>query len=147
MQSLQAATEVSARTLRHWIRRGVLPRPLGRGRGARYGEDHLLRARVARQLRAQRLSLRAIQRRMSGLSEADLRALLPPPVLKQTAEGLPAPPPAPSYPAVLWETVVLMDGLVLMVSTSRGALLRRIANDIYQHYRLDAAVTKGAAAR
>jgi len=134
MQSLQAASEVSARTLRHWIRRGLLPRPLGRGRGARYDENHLMRARVVRQLRTERLSLRAVQRRMSGLSEAELRAVLPAPSPQLTVEGLPEPPTAPTYPSVTWETVSLMDGLVLMVNTSRGALLRRVADDIYRHY-------------
>jgi hypothetical protein len=34
----------------------------------------------------------------------------------------------------MWEVVELMDGLLLMVNPSKGAVLRRIADDIYRHY-------------
>lgn len=134
MQSLQTASAVPARTLRSWVRAGVLARPHGSGRGARYDESHLLRARVARQLRTERLSLRAIRKRMSGLSDADLRALLPTRTGAPSPDAVPAPPAPPRYPSTTWETVRLMDGLVLMVDAGRGMLLRRVADDIYRHY-------------
>jgi hypothetical protein len=51
-----------------------------------------------------------------------------------SAEGVPPPPPGVSYPAVSWELVVLMDGLILMGNPERGAVLRRIAADIYRYY-------------
>ena len=50
-----------------------------------------------------------------------------------TAGVVPSPPPpAPSYPS--WELVTLVDGLVLMVNTTKGPLVRRIADDIHRHY-------------
>jgi hypothetical protein len=50
------------------------------------------------------------------------------------ADGVPAPPPAPMYPSVAWQVVTLMDGLVLMVNPNKGALLERIADEIYRLY-------------
>lgn len=132
--ALQAASEVPARTLRSWVRSGILSKPLGRGRAARYDESHLLRARVARQLRSERLSLRAVRARMSGRSEAELRALLPVRATVLRADAMPPAPTPPSYPSTVWETVRLMDGLMLMVDAGRGELLRRVADDIYRHY-------------
>lgn len=44
------------------------------------------------------------------------------------------PPAAPSYPAVMWEVVALMDGLVLMVNSNKAPGGRRVADDIYRHY-------------
>ena len=38
IHELETATGVPALTLRHWVKKGVLPRPRGRGRVARYLE-------------------------------------------------------------------------------------------------------------
>jgi hypothetical protein len=38
------------------------------------------------------------------------------------------------YPAVLWEIVSLADGLVLLVNTTKGQFVRRMADEIYRHY-------------
>jgi DNA-binding transcriptional MerR regulator len=130
---------IEARTLRHWIRRKVLPAPLGRGRGARYTEDHVLRVRVIRTLRAQRLGLDVIRRQLSGLDHQQLEALLPRARPGAVPDAAPPPPPAPSYPAVSWEVIALFDGLVLMVNPGKGAVVRRIAEDIYRHYGVPAA--------
>lgn len=46
--------------------------PVGRGRGARYTEGHVLRAKVIRQLRAQGLSLSA----MNGSKAPGLRRVV-----------------------------------------------------------------------
>lgn len=134
MKELEKNTGVQARTLRHWIRQKLLPRPLGTGRAARYLESHLRRAKAIAAMRAQGRSLRTIRARLSQLSEEQLLALVPTPRRALTAEGVPQPPPAPSYPAVSWELVTLADGLVLMVNPGAGPLVRRIADEIYRHY-------------
>jgi len=135
MREVQGLAGVRARTLRHWVRKRVLPKPIGTGRGARYTEGHVLRAKFSRELRNQGMSLPAIRARLEGLAEDQLRALVPPATpATPSADGVPPPPPEPSYPAVSWEVVGLMDGLVLLVNPSRGAALRRIAADIYRYY-------------
>jgi DNA-binding transcriptional MerR regulator len=135
MQELQGLAGVRPRTLRHWVLERVLPKPIGRGRGARYTEAHVLRAKVTRGLRGQGLSLPAIRARLEGLAEDQLRALVPAsPSVAPAAEGARPPPPEPRYPAVSWEVVTLMDGLVLLVNPGRGAAIRRVAADIYRYY-------------
>ena len=134
IRELQALTGVQPRTLRHWIRSKLLPKPFGRGRAARYGESHVLRARVIQRLRTERLSLRAIQARIGSLSEEQLRALVPAEPRPTLADGKPAPTPAPTYPSVLWEVIALTDGLVLMVNSTRGPAVRRLAAEIYRYY-------------
>jgi DNA-binding transcriptional MerR regulator len=135
MRELQGLAGVQPRTLRHWVKKRVLAKPLGRGRGARYTEAHVLRAKVIRELRTRGLSLSAIRTKLDALNEEQLSALLPqarPNAL--TGEGMPSPPPAPAYPFVSWEVVALMDGLVLLVNASKGPGLRRVVDDIYRHY-------------
>lgn len=134
MEQLQSAAGVTARTLRHWIREKLLPKPIGRGRSARYDDRHLVRARAIRHLRSSDLSLNAIYRRISALSEDELAKLAPSPERPQTAEGRAEPPTPPSYPSDNWEIVRLMDGMILMLNPARGEVLRRVADDIYRHY-------------
>jgi hypothetical protein len=92
------------------------------------------RARLIQHLRAARLSLEAIRRRIAPLSDEQVRALLPPEPRAVAPDGVPPPPPAPTYPSVPWQVVTLMDGLVLLVNPNRGAVLQRIAAEIYHHY-------------
>jgi len=133
MKELETLVGVQARTLRHWIRKRLLPKPLGRGRGARYTEEHLHRACAIRDLRAQRASLRTIHARLSQMSAEQLAAARPQPStsLPETARE---PPPAPSYPFQTWEVVTLIDGLVLLVNPGGRPVLRRLADEIYRHY-------------
>jgi hypothetical protein len=75
-----------------------------------------------------------IRARLGGLDAQALLALVPAAPRVVSADGVPAPPPAPSYPRTRWEVVTLLDGLVLMVNPERGPALQRIADDIFRHY-------------
>lgn len=133
-REIEARTGVNARTLRYWIQRRLLSPPRGRGRAAYYTENQLMRVRVIHHLRKSGMPLHAIRARLAGASEEQLRALLPPPPPRQSSpETPPPPPPAPNYPAVPWESVTLVEGLVLMVRADVPAL-RRLASAIYSHY-------------
>ncbi len=134
IQALLAELGISARTWRHWIRQKLVPRPIGRGRGARYDSRHLTRGRAVLALKRRGTSLQRIRGRLASLSEPEVAALVPPQPRPTTPEGLPLPPPPPTYPYVTWEIVHLMDGLALMVNPNRGELVRRIADDIFRHY-------------
>lgn len=133
IHELENATGVPMRTLRHWVKKGLLPRPLGRGRVAKYTETHLLRAQAIKHLRASKLPLRMIHKRLSGLSDTEVKALLPPPARPVTEQGIPILPPT-TYPFALWELVGLADGLYLWVNPQKGPGLRRMADEIYKHY-------------
>ena len=134
IQELVARTGVSVRSLRHWVRLKLVPKPIGTGRGARYDDRHLIRARIVQLLRSRRVSMPQIRAQLAGQTDEQLLALLPPPPRATTPEGLPLPPPAPTYPSSMWEVVPLMDGIFLMVDPGKGEALRRIANEIYRYY-------------
>ena len=128
---LEAQSGVPRRTLRRWIRVGLLPGPLGSGRASYYEAAHATRARAIEALRQERLSTRAIRDRLSRASAQELAQLGAP--RSKPVNTVPHPPAPPSYPATAWEVVDLSDGLVLLVRADKlGA--RRLADEIYRHY-------------
>jgi DNA-binding transcriptional MerR regulator len=63
------------RAIRFYVQRGLLPAPLGRGRGRHYGTEHLERLQQIHQLQATGHSLDAIKRLVEGKDvEPPLRA-------------------------------------------------------------------------
>lgn len=66
---------VSLRTLRYYIAEGLIAGPGTRGKGARYGQEHLLRLLAIRRLAAEHLPLNVIRERLSNLSPVELAAL------------------------------------------------------------------------
>jgi DNA-binding transcriptional MerR regulator len=133
LRELQVATGIPARTLLRWIRSKLLPRALGRGRASRYGDEHLLRAKVIRQLRSQRQALHVIRERLVSSSKEQLAASLSASQVAQSPIA-PAPPTLqPSYPFTTWEVVQLRPGLALLVHPARGAEVRELADQLYRH--------------
>jgi DNA-binding transcriptional MerR regulator len=133
---LQQASGVPARTLRRWIKRRLLPKPIGRGRSARYGDEHLLRAKAIHGLRLERRSLRQIQERLSTSSREQIGAGLARPLTLEarpvTLEARPGPAPEPAYPFTSWQVVQLSAGLALLVNPARGPAVRQLAEQLYR---------------
>jgi DNA-binding transcriptional MerR regulator len=94
---------VSRRTVRFYVQEGLLPAPLGVGRGRHYGPEHL----------EQLLRLKALQER--GHRLADIRAVLEHP---STAEESQASPSAPPPPRTTWVRVEVLPGVELNVSNA-----------------------------
>ncbi len=67
---------VSVRTIRFYIKEGLLPSPQVRGRYAGYSDDYLERLELIRLLKDQFLPLREIRVRTQGLSQEEVRAAL-----------------------------------------------------------------------
>ncbi len=67
---------VSVRAIRFYIAQGLLPGPGSRGKSATYGEEHLARLRLIRQLSERHVPLAKIQDLLQGLSLDELKALL-----------------------------------------------------------------------
>jgi len=128
---------ISERTLRHWIREKLVPKPIGRGRAARYTADHLNRVRIIQHLRSTKLSLRKIRSVLSSRPEQELLAAIPK-TAPRLPDALPPPLPEPAYPHRLWQVLEVVPGLVVMVRADAGVMVRRIAQDIYEHYQLPA---------
>ncbi len=76
IEDLAEKSATSVRTIRFYIAEGLVPRPVTRGKGASYGEEHLLRLRLIRRLSEQRVPLAEIRERLAQLSLPDIRALL-----------------------------------------------------------------------
>lgn len=76
LASLTEAADVSVRTVRYYIGEGLLPPPEGSGPGSAYGRGHLDRLRLIQRLKAAYLPLKEIRRRLAGLSDDEVRALL-----------------------------------------------------------------------
>jgi DNA-binding transcriptional MerR regulator len=73
---LTAAADVSVRTVRYYIAEGLLPPPEGSGPGSAYTEGHLDRLRLIQRLKEDYLPLKEIRRRLSGLSDEEVRSAL-----------------------------------------------------------------------
>jgi DNA-binding transcriptional MerR regulator len=76
LQDLERETGVNGRTIRYYISEGLLPPAHGRGPSATYDLGHLLRLRLIRSLKDQRISLGEIRARLGDLSDQDIAALL-----------------------------------------------------------------------
>jgi DNA-binding transcriptional MerR regulator len=77
--SLTELTEqaaVTVRTVRYYIAEGLLPPPVTAGRQSHYTRGHLDRLRLIARLKDAYLPLREIRRRLAGLDDAAVRALL-----------------------------------------------------------------------
>jgi DNA-binding transcriptional MerR regulator len=73
---LTTAADVSVRTVRYYIAEGLLPPPEGSGPGSAYTRGHLDRLRLIQRLKEAYLPLKEIRRRLSGLSDDEVRRLL-----------------------------------------------------------------------
>jgi DNA-binding transcriptional MerR regulator len=115
---------VSRRTVRYYVQEGLIPPPLGVGRGRHYDRRHLERLLLVKALQEQ------------GLSLEDVR--------QAARRGAPALPPAPA-PLVpparrsSWTRIELLPGLELHVSSDwrvpAPARLAELAQWLAQHVR------------
>ena len=91
---------VSRRTIRYYVQEGLLPAPLGVGRGRHYGRPHLDRL----------LEVRAWQE--AGLSLVEIRAGRTP----HAGGGKPGPRPSQPLPRSAWRRLELGTGIELHVA-------------------------------
>lgn len=73
LPELASLSGVTPRTVRYYIAQGLLAAPDRVGPGAQYGDAHLSRLRLIRQLQAEHLPLAEIRARLSTLSAEDVR--------------------------------------------------------------------------
>ncbi|APR85813.1 Transcriptional regulator, MerR family protein [Minicystis rosea] len=130
---------VSARTIRFYVERGLLPGPRRRGAGSPYTQEHLARLFAIERLRdGKKLRLDVVKRRLAQLSAAEIAAMLPPSAPAQSAETSTS---APLVPYQRWDYVELIPGLELRIRSDASPVLRRLAQEIHGRYAA-AAITK-----
>jgi DNA-binding transcriptional MerR regulator len=142
MQELEKRAGVPSRTVREWIRKRLLAKPLGAGRGARYTDEHVARALLIQRLRARRQSLRQIAAQLNRLTPADTAALLAlpePQPAALSASGVSTTTASESAAqltgASQWHVWQLDRGVVLMVNaaTAGNQALQR-AESVWRAY-------------
>jgi DNA-binding transcriptional MerR regulator len=91
LAELTAEADVSVRTVRYYIAEGLLPPPEGAGPASAYTTGHLARLRVIQRLKEAYLPLKEIRRRLAGLEDDEVLALL---AHEDTVAATSAPPDA-----------------------------------------------------
>ena len=74
LPELASLAGVTPRTVRYYIAQGLLPSPARVGPGARYGDAHLARLRLIKQLQGEHLPLAEIRARLATTPANDLLA-------------------------------------------------------------------------
>jgi DNA-binding transcriptional MerR regulator len=137
LEELAKQSGVSARTVRYYVQRGLLPAPEFRGRDTTYNEEHLHRLKAIRKLQERFLPLDAIETELKRSSAEQIRKLgegvqeskghpyRDPPVQLQNA--CLAPPSATATEWVRWE---ILPGLEISVSERADAMTRSLAEEL-----------------
>lgn len=94
---------VTRRTVRYYVQEGLLPAPLGVGRGPHYDRTHLDRLLLVRRLQEEGRTLDEIRAALAG----------PAATAASPAAGVPAPARS------LWRRVVLAPGVELHIAHGR----------------------------
>ena len=76
LSELCALVDVTPRTVHFYVQQGLLPGPDGTGRGAKYGQRHVVRLRLIKRLQREHLPLAEIRRRLDTLTDEEAEALL-----------------------------------------------------------------------
>lgn len=106
VEELAALGGVTRRTVRYYVQEGLLPAPLGVGRGRHYGPQHLERLQA----------LKALQER--GLSLEEIRRELDRPPGRGARSGA-AAPAAAEVTRAAWTRLEVAPGIELHVSGQR----------------------------
>jgi predicted transcriptional regulator len=116
---------ITRRTVRYYIQEGLLPAPLGVGRGKHYSRQHLERL----------LQVKALQERGQTLDQ--IRG----PANKLAARIKPEATAAVKIPRSIWSRVELLPGLEIQVSSAYRlpppGRLRELADWCRQNFRRD----------
>jgi DNA-binding transcriptional MerR regulator len=156
MDHLVEQSGVAARTIRHWISLGLLPRPKGAGLGAVYGRDHLLRVWVVAALRREGMRLEDIKTLLATMTPQQMGKYKPKPPAAGPAEGAATVPGLDStvpprlgtaandetrlatkdaaMPGRRYAVVPLLPGLILMLDEEAASIVRRAAVEIIERY-------------
>jgi len=114
LDDLAAFTGTPVRTVRFYIQEGLVPRPLGLGRGARYGPEHLEALLAIRRWQAEGRSLGAI------------RSLL------STKEGDRAAPQRRPGDIEVWSHLVLGPGVELRIEPTQAGLSPEAVRELFR---------------
>ncbi len=124
IHELAEVSGVSARTIRHYIQRGLLPAPTPQGRYTRYEPAVLSRLQHVRELQSSGLSIDGMIARFATdeSSTVPARPPVPAPAIR-TAPEVSLPPQAPDAPSVPVSTPVARSNRVARSSPAEPPVL------------------------
>jgi hypothetical protein len=152
LRELAKATGLSEHIIRHWVKRGLLPRTTPRGPNTRYDDEHRVRIKLMVQYMADGASAsEALARVESAATYRDMlvhagEAPAPPPPAPVVATAV-AMAPSPGQRDVgyhaaaaharkheLWEHVPLCPGVELRIRLDADTEARRVAREIEETF-------------
>src|SRR5215213_9349152 len=129
---LADAAGLTRRAIRYYVQQGLLPAPLGRGRGRHYDDSHLQALRRVAELQQAGHSLDAIRKIVGGAAGA-----APQPVAAPPGNG--RSKPRTTLSAELWTRLRLMEGVELHFDAAKFApevegllALREVARKVFR---------------
>jgi DNA-binding transcriptional MerR regulator len=143
LDELARAAGTSARTVRYYVQRGLLPPPAFRGKDTAYGREHLVRLRAIRRLQEaffpldaiavelERRSLPEIERIAEGLEVPTAQLGAPPPAANLTPP-MRSSPPSPSALSRTFRRVELAPGVELSIAEDAPLESRMLAEKILE---------------
>jgi Ca-activated chloride channel family protein len=127
LEELARAADVSPRTVRYYVQRGLLPAPTFRAKDTAYDGKHLLLLQAIKKLQEAFLPLDAIAVTLANADDASLRAIAngTKPVVGKVHVHAP-----PSRNVEKVERHVLAEGVELLVSDHANAQGRALVEEI-----------------
>ncbi len=126
IEELAALGGVTRRTVRYYVQEGLIPAPLGVGRGNHYGKEHLARLQAVKALQEQGKTLDEVRDELERGGSRRRRA---------DAAARPEPPVERSA----WTRVEVVPGVELHVASGRRlpppGRLRELAEWCERHFR------------
>lgn len=104
LDELAKAAGTSARTVRYYVQRGLLPPPVFKGKDSAYGRDHLVRLQAIKKLQGDYLPLDAIAAELEGKATEDIEA-----IAKSAPRPVPSPDVRPPQQIVVTTPLVRAD--------------------------------------
>lgn len=132
LEDLAEKADVSVRTVRYYLQRGLLPAPEFRGKDTAYGPEHLTRLRAIKRLQADYLPLDAIAAELERRNPRELEKLAAGAATASPATQAPRATPAASparREAEKWSRLELAPGVEVWIadSVSERARARALA--------------------
>jgi DNA-binding transcriptional MerR regulator len=126
IEELAALGGVTRRTVRYYVQAGLIPTPLGVGRGRHYGKEHLVKLQAVKALQEQGRTLDEVRDELERG-----------PGRRRRTEALSRPEPQVERSA--WTRVEVVPGVELHVSAERRlpppGRLRELAEWCERHFR------------
>src|SRR5262249_854598 len=137
LDELAQKAGASARTVRYYVQRGLLPAPAFRGKDTAYTREHLVRLKAIRKLQERFLPLDAIQAELAGKSLEEIERIAEegPQVTARVVSPVATPDSHPYRRPTFgtrWEKWELAPGLELALADGAADEVRGLAEEIQQ---------------